>query len=143
MTFKEISVKIIPHHLQIYDTCGNYRIVDGDLLIEISDTGNFFYNMLVLVHELVEIIQVIKAGIKFKDIDNWDIKFERDRTAGLHRNTAEPGDDPKSPYYKAHKFATKVERLLCACLGLSWVKYNNALYSLEWKENDVQSYGGI
>ena len=134
MTFKNIQIKIIPHAKQRYDTCGDYFIKKGELHICISETGNTLYNMLVLVHELIEIILVVKDNVSFKSIDAWDIQFEKDRALGKHCKDAEPGDDPRAPYAKQHKFATWVEQALCKFMGLDWLHYDNTLFSLIWKK---------
>ena len=42
----------------------------------------------------------------------------------------EPGDDPTAPYHREHCFATAVERMLIAALGVSWADYDQAVESL-------------
>jgi len=134
MTFNEISVKFIDHKRQRYDTAGDYTIKNGVLRIRISKTGKSLYNMLILVHELIEVTLVIKNGICFRTIDNFDIQFEKDRAIGRHTPHAEPGDDPKAPYHSEHKFASWVESALCKFMGLSWEGYCEAIDELVYKK---------
>lgn len=67
----------------------------------------------VAVHELVETYLCQRAGITESMVDEFDIAYDQNRLPG---DVTEPGDDPKAPYYKQHKFATKVENLLCFLL---------------------------
>jgi hypothetical protein len=36
---------------------------------------------------------------------------------------SEPGDDPRAPYYREHQFASGMERLMAAELGIDWQQY--------------------
>jgi hypothetical protein len=135
MTFKSIQINIIPHTKQRYDTCGDYFVEKGKLQIRISETGNSLYNMLVLVHELIEIILVVKAGVTFASIDAFDTQYEKDRELGKHPSDTEPGNDPKCPYRKEHEFATWVETALCRFMELNWFQYDETLFALEWKKH--------
>jgi hypothetical protein len=134
MTFNEISIKFVEHKQQRYNTAGDYRMEDGVLKITISKTDKSLYNLLILVHELIEIVLVIKNGISFRAIDNFDFKFEKDRALGKHNDTDEPGDDRDAPYRKEHQFATWVERALCKFMGLSWDSYCEAVNNLVYKK---------
>ena len=57
-------------------------------------------------------------GISEETIGDFDMAFEKKREAGLVRG--EPGDAPDAPYRREHFFATNVERLLAAELGVDW-----------------------
>ena len=89
--------------------------------------GNDDYHMLVFLHEMVEAHLTKVRGITEKSISNFDIEFEKKRQDG---NVDEPGDDPNAPYRKEHFFATSVERLLAAELGVDWKEYDDAVNSL-------------
>jgi hypothetical protein len=92
---------------------------DEILNIRVSDTGNPLRNMLILVHALVEVILVVKNGVDFRAIDNFDLQFEKDRSLGKHKADDEPGDNPDAPYRSEHRFATWMESALCKFMGLS------------------------
>jgi hypothetical protein len=38
-----------------------------------------------------------------------------------------PGDDPKAPYHREHRFATRIERLLARELRVNWATYEAGL----------------
>jgi len=46
--------------------------------------------------------------------------YERNRREG---DLGEPGDDPRAPYYREHQFASGMERLMAAELGVDWQQY--------------------
>ena|ERR1035437_1136845 len=142
MKLKRITIDIIPHNMQDYDTVGNYKIYEDIIAITVSDMGNWMFNVLVAFHELIEVILIIKAGIKNSDITAFDAKFEADRIKGLHGPTEEPGNDLKAPYRSQHVFATMIERLLAKAFKVKWEKYDKAVWSFEYKK-DKGSYGGI
>lgn len=81
---------------------------------------------MIAVHELIEVLLCKAAGVTQEDVDKFDLNFEKKRKKG---DDSEPGDDPKAPYYKQHKFATKIERLLCKELGENW----------NWYETDINN----
>jgi hypothetical protein len=121
----KIIVTEIDHSSQLYNTVGNYAMdIEKCLHISISKMSNPLYFWPILLHELTEIAIVLFTGISFFAIDAFDIKYEEDREKGLHEDWEEPGDDKNSPYHQAHCFATAVERMICAILGLSWQDYN-------------------
>ena len=125
--YKEIVIKVIPHEKQKYPTVGNYWKEKRRIQFRISNMWDWKFHMLVFIHEFVEWVLVEEHGINIKDIDKFDIRFEKRRELGLEKEEAEPGDDKKSPYYKEHQIATKFEKLLAKKLGVSWEQYNKAV----------------
>ena len=61
-------------------------------------------------------------------IGSFDQAFEKKREQGLVRG--EPGDAPDAPYRREHLFATNIERLLAAELGVDWAVYEAYVDSL-------------
>ena len=123
-----IKIQTIPHDQQRYPTVGDWQIdADGNLLIQVSDMGNPDFELLVALHELVEVALCKKRGITTKQVDDFDMQFEKERETGLHGDTDEPGDDAKAPYKKEHFFATNIERLMSEQLGVDFSKYEAAL----------------
>lgn len=123
-----IQVDFIPHTKQRYDTAGDYyESVINDVpttFFKISDTGNTWYNYLILFHELREYILANKDGVKLQDIDNFDFGFVGE---------GEPGDNPHAPYYKQHQLAEIAERSLAADMNLNWKDYEQEINKLEWQ----------
>ena len=121
---KEIYMKVIPHKEQRYKTVGDYWIdKHGVLQIRTSDFSDNRMSMLVLIHELIEVLLTEHRDIKEEDISGFDIEFEKKRKKN---NTDEPGDDKNAPYRAEHCIATSVERLMAALLNVPWVDYDKS-----------------
>lgn len=117
-----ITIKTIAQSEQRYRTAGDWWFDEaGDLHLRVSDTGNWKYEALVAFHELAEALLCKDRGITTEMVTEYDQSFEA---------SDEPGDDPTSPYRKEHFFATSVERLLGAELGVDWREYDRALLVL-------------
>jgi hypothetical protein len=124
----KIHVETIPHNEQRYPTVGDYW-AEGDVLqIRITEMRDWRYVMLVSVHELVESMLTRYRGISEETIGSFDMAFEEKREHGLVRG--EPGDAPDAPYRREHFFATNLERLLAAELGVDWLVYETYVDSL-------------
>jgi hypothetical protein len=119
-----VTIDVIPHRLQRYDTCGDYLYDASDrhLQIRVSQTPDWREAMTVAAHELIEALLVIQRGISIPAIDTFD------QTCG--GDVDEPGEHPESPYYDEHLTATVVERLLAHELGLHWPTYEEHIYAL-------------
>jgi hypothetical protein len=121
-------MKTIPHFQQAYETVGNWKIAeDESISIEVSDMHNEDYAFLVAIHEAIEVWLCRKRSITEESVTAFDINFEGRR---LHGDTSEPGDDPNAPYRKEHFFATTVERMIAAELGVDWKTYDDTVTSL-------------
>jgi hypothetical protein len=90
------------------------------------------YEILVAVHELVEWALTVHRGIPEEVISAFDVDYERLRESGAVRG--EPGDSPKAPYRNEHFFATNLERLFSAQLGVDWVEYSQYVDNLGVKK---------
>ncbi len=124
----EAVVRTIPHHLQRYDTVGDYWTDDnGVLQLRVSELGDWRYEFLVVFHELAEKAITRHLGVLESDIDKFDIEYEKGRQAG---NYDEPGDDCRSPYHEAHVVATYLERELSVYLGVDWQMYDKKVKEL-------------
>lgn len=110
----KILIETIPLSDQRYPTAGDYFIEEGTLHVKVSTIGNWRAELLVAIHELVEIALVESEGITYDQIDEFDMG---------HPELADPGADPRAPYHRQHNFATGVEMLVCTAMGLSWTDY--------------------
>lgn len=130
-----IDVQIIPHNKQRYPTSGDWWVgrapVPRDspslgavvaLHVRVSAMGDWGDEMLVAHHEITEALLCIAAGIEGKDVDAFDIAFEKARKD----DNDEPGDSPAAPYYKQHQIATGFERIMAAEMGVDWNSYEQA-----------------
>jgi hypothetical protein len=151
-----IVIETIPHADQRYPTTGDWFIGYDEtsgrpeqINIKVSDMGNWKYEALVGIHEAVEAVLCLAGGVSPGAIDAFDIAFEAQRPVNCERkdpqiealkafmekygadvvatnNCEEPGDHPQAPYGRQHGFATAVERMVCAELGIAWYDYDRA-----------------
>ena len=122
-----IIIETIPHKRQRYETCGDWYFRKGVLHIKVSKMSDWRREMLVAVHELVEVLLCKDRGITTAEVDAFDKAFEKARAPG---NEDEPGDDPKAPYRKEHFFATNIEALMSAEYGINWQEYEKKINAL-------------
>lgn len=130
----KIIIETIPHGEQRYPTVGDWivspdggAIIDATVRIAVSRMGDWRYEALVAVHEVVEAILCLDRGITQDAVDEFDTQFEMAREPG---DDSEPGDSPAAPYQREHGFATSVERLLAAELRVDWAAYEQTVNAL-------------
>lgn len=123
-----VSIKIIPHKKQQYETVGDWTVKkNGDLDIFVSSMDDWRKEMLVAYHELREYLECKHKGITQKEVDDFDKAYEKKRKKG---DTSEPGNDPHALYFTPHHNATRDERLLAADLGVEWCEYEATINAL-------------
>lgn len=152
-----VYIQTIDHKDQRYETVGDWyqgqlwgedggevsgRECNGDTdIISISKIGNWRYEILVGIHELVELILCRHAGVSEESVTEFDEAFEAARINAAsnakdgwfhfmnewYEPNAEPGDSLLAPYYMQHQTATYVERLIARKLGVDWTTYEKAL----------------
>ena len=115
----DITISTVPQEQQRYDTAGDY-FTDEPLhvTIRVSDLKNPRYEFLIALHEMVEMFLCHNRGIGEDMVDKFDFAF---------KGAGEPGDDPNSPYFREHQFATVIERMMAHELGVDWQSYNKRL----------------
>lgn len=100
-----------------YDTHGDYWIdpcCDDYLHVRICKSEDDVEDFSVLIHELVEVFLVLRAGIDLNDVDSFDINYEVAREHGCKVADCgcyfydEPGEDPHAPYYHQHEIAEEI-----------------------------------
>lgn len=127
-----VEIKVIPHDAQAYETCGNWRFdQNGNLLIEVSDTGNWKHAALIALHEFIEVCLCKDRSIIQEAVDAFDLNYEKERKEGKHSPQDEPGDDPAAPYRKEHSIATGIERIMAAELNVDWGEYEKVIVALQ------------
>lgn len=128
----KIVIETIPHQDQRYDTAGDWFVTRKDgLTIRVSRLGDWRFEMLVAVHELIEVLLCRYDGVTQDAVDKFDFAYEKARKPG---DESEPGDDPRAPYARQHCIATGFERILAALFQVSWDDYAEAIERLpEWK----------
>ena len=170
----KILIETIPHKDQRYATAGDWQFkqgaidqntvvvnnaayaaqADGSQLlhIRVSELGDWRYEALVAVHELVEALLCKYGGITEQEVDKFDMDFEARRPKPRNGNTfsmmelqmlspreleklreaitAEPGDDPRAPYHSEHVVATSIETRLAGEMEVDWGAYSRAIERL-------------
>lgn len=110
-----IEVQILEQRHLRNQQCGNWFLdAYGCHHFEVAQSGKHSYHVLVLVHELIEEALCRERGIRESAVNRFDDHY---------RGDGEPGDDPKAPYRREHKFATRIEKLICKELGIDWKTY--------------------
>ena len=116
-TINNVKIRVIPHNKQRYDTVGDWQIKKGRLVISISSMGDWRYEMLVAVHELVEALICNKRGITGEAVDEYD----------MGNMSSDPGLSPDAPYHEEHMFALIVENMLARELCVDKEKLEQAI----------------
>jgi hypothetical protein len=127
----KIVIETIPHKDQRYRTCGDWYERDGVFHIRVSEEMGADSCFLVALHELVEWYLATVRGVKEKDVDAFDIQYEKERDEGKHSPTDEPGFDPKCPVYQEHVFADAIEKLMSQQIGIPWHEHEKNVNQLE------------
>ena len=124
----KIIIETIPHEQHRYTTVGDWYYDDDKTLhIKVSNLSDWRREMLVAVHELVEVLTCKQDGVTQEMVDDFDNHFEASRAEG---NEDEPGDEPTAPYVKQHCLATGIERILAQQWGVNWKEYEQELCDL-------------
>lgn len=124
----EIKIQTIPHQEQRYNTVGDwYYDADGNLIIKVSKLSDKKREMLIAIHELVEVLCCEQDGIPQLIVDSFDMEYEKNRAAD---DDSEPGDSPRAPYHRQHCLATGIERILAAVWKVDWMDYEHELFCL-------------
>ena len=129
----KITIETIPHSEQrIPGQVGDWQwVTPAELRIRVSTMTEMTHCMAVAAHEMVEAMLCWKDDVSEADVDAFDLAYERDRLPlGVPGDFGEPGDSPHAPYHRQHCFATAVERMLIAALGVPWAEYDAAVEAL-------------
>ena len=117
-----MNIETIPHDQQRYETCGDYwEDENGVEEIRVSEMVDWRHEVLVAIHEIVEMALAKHRRIDEAAITEFDIRFEQSKSKGLV--SGEAADNPNAPYRREHFFATNLERLFSADLGVDWTEY--------------------
>lgn len=114
---RNIDIRIIPEGEQRYETLGDWWLAGSTLHVRASGDAKHDA-FLIALHEMVEAYLCHVRNIPGKAVDDHDYTFEAERTEGLHGPDDEPGDDPRAPYRREHRFAMLIEHLMANELGL-------------------------
>jgi len=107
---------------QLCDICGQVMVPVQTLHVRVSPQSDERYELLLAIHEATEAILCKYAGVTQKEVDAFDLEYDKTHTFDLNA-----GDDPGAPYARQHCFATAIERIMAAELGINWLKYDTEL----------------
>lgn len=119
-----INIKVIPESEQraCVNGCDWFWDAQGNLEVRVSPMSDWRREVLLGIHEAVEAIMCKYNGVTQESVDAFDLEYDKTHTFDLNA-----GDDPSSPYVREHCFATAIERILCAELGVNWLSYDTEL----------------
>jgi hypothetical protein len=123
-----IHLEVIPHENQRLNAPGDWFFSsDGDLIVRVTDLGDWRFNFLLARHEMDEALLCKHAGISVQSVDEYDTRL------------ASKDDDPDSftgypgaPYQAQHNDALAAEWQMARLLGVDWEEYGKALAPF-WK----------
>jgi hypothetical protein len=152
----KILIETIPHASQRYDTCGDWTVSsEGNWHIRVSALHDWRREVLVAIHELIEMALCRSKGITTKEVDDFDMQYEqklqhlaecndgencREFTHSFLRQeteAVEPGDCVDAPYYRQHQIAAGIERILAAEMAVDWLDYEKQIQNLAFTENST------
>jgi hypothetical protein len=121
-----IHTSTIYHKHQRYDTAGDYYDIGPgkQWIMHISRLGDWRYEALILIHELVEMCLTKNDGVDWSEIDHFDV--------GDGKESNDPGMLQNAPYHFQHMKATDIEQQMAIALGVDWDEYNKVLDGLEY-----------
>jgi hypothetical protein len=126
----DISMEVIPHRYQAYDTCGDYISNELGWTIKVSKLKDWKMEFLVAIHELIEFGLITNDGVSLRSVNFFDKK-------GKGKYLDEPGLSEEAPYHKQHMIATQIEEVLAKELGVDWEEYDKEIKELKWKTNKL------
>jgi hypothetical protein len=119
-----INVQTVKSGEHRYPTIGDYWTdADGVEQVRVTEMSDWHYEVLVVIHEIVESYLCKHAKIDEPVIKSFDERFEDERRRWMHPISAEPGFDKRAPYREQHTIATAIEMMLAAMLGVDWAEY--------------------
>lgn len=120
----KITLEVIPHSQQRYNTCGDWQFdEEGNLNIKVSDTQNTFMNFLLGRHEMDEAMLCLRYGVTTKQVDDYDFVHPEAGSDSF-------SDNLDAPYAEYHNDALAAEWVMARLLGVSWKSYNDTIEQL-------------
>ena len=118
---RDIHLKVVSQdeHREKF-SLGDYWIdSNGVLQVRASKLPDNRMSILLLIHELIEVLAAEHKGIPEPVTQAWDIAFEK-RCPG---STAQAGDEDDCPIREQHLLAEGIERIMAVVFGVSWKQY--------------------
>jgi hypothetical protein len=133
----KITIEVVPHDSQRYNTVGDWFFRDNELVIRASEVGNHWSSLAIALHELTEALLALHRGTtkehkSYQDIVDSVDRFDKWFEANVDQNDTvdgydEPGSHPDCPVRKEHEIAILAERLLTSHMDINWEAYLDSL----------------
>lgn len=115
---RTVTITVTDPSAMRYRTVGDWQVSGDHLSIQIADSGDARYNLLVALHELIEVMLCHRDGVTTEMVDQYDL---------AHQDDDDPGLNPDAPYHDQHMIAFAIEILCAKALGVDWRAYTLAL----------------
>jgi hypothetical protein len=132
-----VNIRTKPIQKMRFKDVGDYYwikspVSEEDVLkIVVAEMENPDYEFLTALHEFIESYLLLKRGVDFKEIEDWERVFSLKKEKGEIPKNAVAGEQKNCPYKKEHKIALKIEKQMAKYLKVNWKKYDNYLEKLE------------
>lgn len=116
-----VRIEFVEPEDQRYNTVGDWQLIDDGLLLITANNypDNPEYSMAIALHEFIEAVACIQAGITSEEVDEFDM--------GEGTKYSDPGNSACAPYHIQHVIATSIERNFANHLSIKWADYEKAL----------------
>jgi hypothetical protein len=115
----KVIIEEIPHKEQRYNTVGDWQYHDDTLQIKVSKSDPRS-TILVAIHELIEAVLCLDAGISAEEVDEFDLDFQY----------GEPGEHKDCPYRIQHTIASVVENIVMTAMNYPQIVHETSLQIL-------------
>jgi hypothetical protein len=121
----KISIKIILNEDMRPGIGGADWYLENDVLqVRVVRLSTQKRTMELAVHETTEALVALEQGITVKQVDDYDMAFEKKHPENHGLNA---GDQSDCPYKRAHCAATAIERILAFAWDENWQEYDDEL----------------
>jgi hypothetical protein len=113
------TLQVIPRSHCRNQQLGDWQVSPtGSITVSAAAMDSLESETLIQIHELIESILCVKAGITDAQVTAWD---------EAHQDHDEPGSLRGCPYRKQHATAMEVERIVCVAMGIRWADHEKLL----------------
>jgi hypothetical protein len=123
-----IILEVIPHEQQRLGETGDWFFKsDNELVVRISDLGDWRMNFLFMRHEMDEAILCKYAGITTEQVD----EDQQKQYTAEENNPDSFSGYPGAALQYQHNDALAAEWIMSRLLGVDWKEYSEAYYKVE------------
>lgn len=116
----KITLEVVPHNQQRLGMIGDWFFEGEDLVVRVTDLGDWRFNFLIARHEMDEAILCKHHGVTAKQVDEYDLD-------NPHNGSSNFADNPFAPYYTEHNDALAAEWIMSRLLNVDWMEYEKRM----------------